>query len=625
MANAISDINDPAQIDRVVRDSLGKRLEDAVIEGWYFALLSGPQTHAVNVSTSGFNALWQIPERALAAQFARLRGAGDSVEAGEATEMMYGLVGSLKDAFKASAKALATGEPSDIMGKVEARTFRAISSENFGITGPETSAGRFLNLALDGLGTFFRLPSRFLMAEDELYRVIGKSMQMRSLAFRQVKQEGLDGEAAAARMQELLSNPSESMMESALDFSRSLTFTTPLGETGRGIQQAINKMPPVKFVAPFIRTPVNIMKFVGTRSPLSPMAQSIRQDIAKGGPEADLALSRMTLGSGLMLVSADMALEGMISGSGPTDPDLRREWLETHQANSLKVGDTWYSYNRADPFGMMLGIAADYAMIAGEIGEEDADKLITGAVIATSKNVFSKTWMRGPAEMVGALSDPERFGDRFIQRFLGTLLVPTGVAQVTRTMDPEWRDVQSVMDSIKSRTPGYSTDLPARRNLWGEKIMSEGGLGPDIISPVYTKSVKQAPVSDYMVKNKVEVSMPAKAQLGVELNPKEYWRFVELAGNALKDPATGMGAKDTLEAVIGGKHPLSAQWQDATDGPEGGRALIIKSVIQGFRRAAQAKLLEEFPDLKLRVEDRALERGGALQETNMLPQRGRLP
>lgn len=354
------------------------------------------------------------------------------------------------------------------------------------------------------------------------------------------------------------------------------------------------------------------------------MAQSIRQDIAKGGSEADLALSRMAMGSTLMLVSADMALNGQISGSGPTDPGLRRAWLETHQPNSIKVGDTWYSYNRADPFGMMMGIAADYAMIAGEVGEEDADKLITGAAIATSKNVFSKTWMRGPAELVEALNDPERFGDRFVQRFMGTLLVPTGVAQVARTIDPEWRDVQSILDSIKSRTPGFSDTLPARRNLWGEKIVSEGGLGPDIISPIYTKAVKKSPVDEYMVANKVEVSMPAKAQMGVELKPEEYWRFVELAGNGVKEPGTNMGAKETLEAIVAGEHSLSSQWQSATDGPEGGRALIIKSVIQGFRQAAQAKLLEEFPDLKLRVEDRALERGGALRETIMTPQRGRL-
>ena len=625
MAEAVSQINDPNQISRVARDSIGKRATDAVMEAWYFALLSGPQTHAVNMLSSSLNAMWMVPERAVASKFAALRGATDSVQEGEASAMFFGMVGSFTDGLRAMGRALLRGESSDVFQKTEARTFEAITAEKFGLTGPDGSVAQFFGKAVDGLGTVTRMPSRFLMAEDEFFQVIGKSMQVRSLALRQAKMEGLEGEAAAKRMTELMTNPSDEMMESALDFSRSITFTTPLGEAGRSFQRGINKMPIFKVAMPFVRTPVNIGKWAGTHSPLAPIAASVRADIAGGGPKADLALAKIAMGSMVMLSMADLAMRGVATGSGPVDPELSRVWREKNQPYSIKVGDTWYSYNRGDPFGMLMGVATDYAALAGEIGERDAEDIASAAALAASKSVFSKTWMKGPSELVEALHDPERYGPRYVQGLIGTFLVPTGVAQVARAMDPEWREVNGIVDAIKSRTPGYSQTLPPRRNIWGEKIINQGGLGPDIISPVYQFTPKPSAINDYMIDNRIPVQMPTKVVFGTELTPKEYDRFVELAGNGLKDPSTGMGAYDTLNAIIDGKHNLSGQWQSASDGPQGGRSIMIRTVIQSFRDAARAKVVEEFPDLRARVGGRMEERGRAMEETIMFPQGGRLP
>ncbi|MDZ4254239.1 MAG: hypothetical protein U1A72_16855, partial [Sulfuritalea sp.] len=625
LAEAVSQIADPAQIDRLARDGLGKRLADMAVEAWYFALLSGPQTHVVNTGSSLMNTLWQIPERALAARFGQLRGATDSVAGGEATEMLFGLIGSLGTGLRAAGRAFLKGESSDVLGKVEPRVPTATTAENFGLSGPPGSMAEFFGHAIDGFGTFLRLPTRAIMAEDEWFRVVGKDMQVRALALRQVKQEGLEGEAAGKRLAELYANPTDEMLEGALDFTRSLTFTTPLGDAGRSFQRAVNSQPAFKLVLPFVRTPMNLGKWVGTRSPLAPLAKSVRDDIAAAGVAGDLAMARIAMGSTVALRVADLALSGEVTGSGPTEPALRETWRRSHPPYSVRVGDTWYSYNRSDPFGMLAGIAADYAAIFAQIDDKDADDIAMALAIATSKSVMSKTWMRGPSEFIEALNNPDRFGERWVQQTLGTFLVPTVVAQVARTVDPVWREVDSIMDAVKARTPGYSKDLPPRRNLWGEAILSEGGLGPDLLSPIYKYAERDRPIDTWMFENRVAVTMPTRATMGVELTPHQYSRFVELAGNAVKDPATGLGAYDTLNAVIAGGHPLSGRWAAATDGPEGGRSLIVRRVVQSLREAARAKMIEEFPELRLRVEDRFEERGRALERTLPNPQRGRLP
>lgn len=593
--------NDPKDIDRLARGSVGKRITDVVVEAWYFALLSGPQTHAVNMATSGVNAVWQVGERFLASQFATLRGANDSVAAGEASAMLYGYAGAFATALRASSTAFVRNEASDVFGKVETRSRGG--AESFALSGPQGGLPWLFGKSLDGLSAVARTPGRFLMAEDEFYRVVGKDAQIRALALRQAKAEGLEGLAAGARIDALRRNPTQEMMDSALDFARSLTFTTPLGQGAESFSRGINQLPVFKVALPFVRTPVNLVKFAGTRSPLAPLAASVRADLAAGGARGDLAAARIAMGTMLMMTAADMAMSGVLTGGGPTDPGLQETWRRTQQPYSVKVGDTWYSYNRGDPFGMMLGIAADYAAIAGEIGERDAGELIAAAALATSKSVFSKSWMQGPANMVEALSNPDRHGERWVQGLLGTFLVPTGIAQFARVQDPHWREVGSILDAIKARTPGYSTTLPPRLNIWGEPIIREGALGPELLSPIYTMREQVRPVDVWLVENRVPLAMPSKSQLGLELSPQEYNRFVELAG---------VPAYATLTEIVAGRHAASDSWRLGTDGPEGGRARIVRGVLDGFRDRARAQLLTEFPELRLRVEERAGEAQRAL-------------
>lgn len=611
LAEMIASADNPAEIAKIAREVGHANSADMLLEYWINGLLSSPATHMVNTTSNAMVALWQMPERALAAQVNKLFRSADGVQAGEATAQLFGMFRGVKDGLKLGWQALKTGEPTDAALKLEARKYRAITAENvsevlasgagrFGLDPESVRLGGPLAQAMDLLGEGVRVPGRLLTAEDEFFKAVGYRMELNAQALRQAKAEGLSGNALAERIAHLVNNPSEQIHMAAMDAARYQTFTNSLGETGQGFQRLANSHPVAKLLLPFVRTPTNIIKFVGHRSPLAPLAQTFRADIAAGGARRDLAIARMSLGSMVMGMGATMSFEGQITGGGPADKSQREALRRMGwQPYSVKVGDEYYSYNRLDPLGMFLGLSADVAEVMKYGTDEDRENIGAASAMALAKNLTSRTYLRGLSEFLDAVeSGDEKKWSRYIQRQAATWTPATSmVAQVERTMDPTLRATYSIMDEIKARTPGLSETLPPRRNVWGEPIVLQGGLGWDFVSPVYSSTRKPSLADEEIYLNEVPVSMPRRTlgqgNFAVELSPEEYDRYVVLAGNEFKDPNTGLGMRDYLEQEV---IPSDA-YQNATEGPDGGRSLIIQQVIRQFRDGAKAQLQQEFPGL----------------------------
>lgn len=602
MAEKIAALETPQEIGTMVRQMKKARTSDVLLEAWINGLLSGPQTHAVNTLSNSLVALWQIPERLTASFFGRILPGRQEIVEREALAQAYGMVEGFKDGLRLMGRVLKTGEPTDPIGKIEARKYRAISAESLELSG---TTGR----AVDMLGNIIRVPGRMLMAEDELFKSVGYRMELNARAIRQVMAEGLKGKEAAARIKNILNNPPDDIHIAAIDAARYQTFTNQVTGLAAHLQRAAIENPALRLIVPFIRTPMNIVKFGAIdRTPLGLLTKRIRGEIKAGGAQRDLALARMSLGSGIMAAVACIAAEGHITGAGPSNPAMRSLMYDTGwQPYSIRIGDTYYAFNRLEPLGILFGLAADFSEIAGQVGDGEADNLASQIVMAISKNVTSKTWLRGISELLNVMSDPDRYKKRYIERFFGTL-IPTGVAQIERVVDPELRQVNFMLDQIKSRIPGYSDDLSPRRNLWGEVIVLGGGLGPDIISPVYTSKKRDGPASEELIRLQLPVSMPSKVAHGVELTSQQYDRYLVLAGNEAKHPKTNLGLKETLEQLI-----ETDKYQRESDGPDGGKASMILTHVYAFRALAREILLEEFPELSDSLRMAREEKAVALQ------------
>jgi hypothetical protein len=487
--------DNPQALDAFADKAARATTLDAVREYWVNALLSSPTTHLVNVTSNALVLTQQIYERWTAEQISALRTASGGVEPGEAAAMLHGLLGGFWDALRMGGRNLISGGgESAFGGKLDVRQ-HTIRGSTFGAE--NTPVGR----AIDYLGTAVNLPSRFLGAEDVIFKSLGYRMELHAQAVRTAASEGRTGADFAARVREVIANPPESVRLAAQDQALYATFTDKAGALGEGLLRLREKAPATAFILPFVRTPANILSYAIERTPLAPLVKMWREDVRAGGARADLALARMSTGTMILLTAADLAERGVITGGGPDDPgELENLRNQGWQAYSVKVGDAWYAYNRLDPLGMTLGMAADMAEMVRryEIEPEEVDEateVVATAIAAVARVPISKTYLQGMSDFVEMMSDPERYSAGWINKFLASF-VPAGAATAARALDPVQRDVNSLADYFQARLPELSKDLTPRRNRWGEPVQPNSGAGSffDAFSPVRVSREKDSPI-----------------------------------------------------------------------------------------------------------------------------------
>ena len=120
-------------------------------------------------------------------------------------------------------------------------------------------------------------------------------------------------------------------------------------------------------------------------------------------------------------VAGFLAYQGIITGSGPSNPKNKKDLIATGwRPYSIRVEDddgtiSYIPYQRYEPLSNFLGIAADVfelrkeALLEGKTGEEDrVSEILLGLATAVSENTINKTYMRGLSDFMTALISPER-------------------------------------------------------------------------------------------------------------------------------------------------------------------------------------------------------------------------
>lgn len=605
----------PAALNGVVRKGWAATSMDMVRESFVNGLLWSPATHAVNITSNLAFATQQIFERGVASGFAELAGraAGEGVHSGEALAMAYGLVSGLRDAFRSAGRALKTGEQTQLKGKIDLPPEPAISTQSVarerGMSASELDAFQQSNLgkAVDYLGTAVRVPGRLLITEDEFFKSIGYRMELHAQSLRMAAGEGKTGPDLYKRMAEIANDPPESVRLAAADAALYNTFQNEAGKIAKSlmeIRHAGTFNPTVLFL-PFVRTPANLFYRAFERTPLAPFMESVRADFAAGGARADLAAARIATGSTVLAVVGDLAYSGLISGAGPDDPG-EREALERQgwQKFSIRVGDKWVQYGRLDPMGLLFSFSASMAEFTKrfDLEPEELDEVAGAAVGAVSKSVISRTYLEGLSRVVDAVASGDQ-SPRQVAKILedtAASLVPFSSALMVgkRLTDPEQREADSVWEAIQARIAGLSKNLKPARDLWGQVKKPDEVYGRlvDVITPAAIRKEKDSPIDAEIARLNADVRriQPKGDFQGVPMNLRHFKdvkdEYERLAGNELK--INGYGAKDLLDAVVTGQHPLSSVYQTLPDTEEG-KGNFIKDVVNRYRTAARAKILND--------------------------------
>lgn len=551
----MSKLDSPEQIAKFAQATRKATGREMMMEYWKNSILSGPVTQAVNLTSNMLTALLSVPETYATAVVGKVLGSEKRVYMGEGTARLQGLMGAIPDAIKVAQKYFKDNNPYPEGTKInEAKVTKAIPGK---------------------VGDIVRLPYRLLGSVDMAFKTIASRQELRQLAYREARDLGLtDSWAISSHITKRLENPPEAWMEQAIKAADYQTFQKELGKLGNSVIAVSNAVPEVGFIVPFVRTPANILKYAGERTPLAgvnllvPFSQELKANLSgiNGTIARDTAIGRMVVGTSLMTMTAMYAKQGYITGGGPKDPNERRLWLQTHQPYSVKLGNRWVSYNRFEPFGTIMGISADMVAISNmESHEKDSVAALMFASI--SKNLVSKTWLQGPADLIQAIEQQERYGGAYASNLISSA-VPNLVRQ---TFGDEYlRDADTLMEKVKSRIPGWSQTLEQKVDVWGNPVRRTGLVG----------DARKDAVSDKLAQVGYYPSPVKRDIYSVKLTDKQYFDYATTAGKL---------SRQAVERLF--------QQEGFFNKPREVQQALVKKRIGDAREAARSVIKAKYPDI----------------------------
>jgi len=338
------------------------------------------------------------------------------------------------------------------------------------------------------------------------------------------------------RLNDLMTNPDQAFQDQVTAEGLRFTFNKPYGPKGISVSRFVNEWG-LQWVVPFIRTPMNIAEEMLRMSPFSPLITSWREAILKGGVDRDRALAELAIGGGIMAVTMSFAFAGNISGAGSPDYGRRRGQYEAGwQAYSVKIGDKWYSYNRLQPVGTLIGIAADLSEVWDQMGDDERDQTSKMLMIAFANSITNQTFLQGLSQFTNALSDPDRYGHALAKNLAGSL-IPNIIAQPTAMMDPLARETTSIIDAVKQRIPGLRQTLEPKIDVFGQDVEARGrvlGITPISVQQESTDQVRREidrlAISVPKTPKKIHVGRGTGKYGEVELSPEQRTVYARASG-----------------------------------------------------------------------------------------------
>lgn len=510
------DPNDTRAVNSFVEQIKPASTADKIFEYYRNALLSSPKTVTVKAAS-------EIAMMGL-----------------EATKKFVAS-GLSKDRFAAESWAYARGALAAMSHAkdVLAGRFTLEDAPGFEDTGKQAIKG--------GLGNVIRFPSKLIGRQTDLMYLLNFEGELHAQAARAAIKEGHDGQTLHARQEYLAANPTPEMIDAAHQTALHNTFQSELGKFGKWAQKG-TQFEGIRYLFPFFKTPINLLKASGEFSPYG---------LAKGLAKGDVdATSRGVIGSSIAAGIALLALEGHVTGGGPIDFKKKQTKEATGwQPYSLKIGDKYVAYRRLEPLGLVMGLVADaiHGMKTGDSEAVTSSKADT-AVAHIERNLSDLPFMFGLTSIVDALKDTSgKRVDSLIARQVGSF-IPAGVANIAEGFDRTVRHPQGVTETLQSRTPGLTGNVPPSLDITGRPIQRPlsalGGANPFPVT-----SANHDAIVNELAKLGISTPLPPKqVKLGrttVELSESEQQELARQEGQQLYD---------RLASVVN-----EELWQSATD------------------------------------------------------------
>ncbi len=630
LAKMITEAGDTAKIMKISRMYNQSKFWGVLNEMRVSAsLLTNPLSHIKNTVGNLIPMIAQVPETALAARIGKFRSGEDHILVGEAEALAHANINGVKDALRLAYKTLKTGGNVGSTARYDTGRFKQITAEN--LLPPKwqgTPAGQFLNV----LGEVVRAPvARGLGSMDEFFKTLAYRSEMERQAYLRAytKIQGLDETAAKAAMGDIeqetrafLEDPPQKIQELADEYAKYQTYQNDLGDLGKSITRVARMSGPLSFLAPFIRTPINIFKYtVGERTPLALFSAKFRADLTgkNGGRAADMAAARLSMGTATSALIATAVMNGKMTGPGPSNPAARKVleftgWQPMSVVYEDDNGDTRYKSIRGmEPFDSIIGpiataVELQYAILNApetlQDEQQQVNTLAANIVAGIVDNTVNKSYVKGMADVAEMLSEPKRyFADWVQQQAVSTVPLAGFRSWLTKVEDPYMREAWTLSEKLRQQSgiPGYSQDAPPARDLFGEPREWPTGSFLGAISPmperVGSYDSVALEINKVMKQSRlVPIMMPAQHVDGMQLNSREYDDFTRLA------------RKEPMKIIVNGM---------TTDGPTFKEALQETMDSPAYQAQTPDMKAELLRNVQNSYDKNVTQQGGSLEEANL--------
>lgn len=470
-----------------------------------------------------------------------------------------------------------------------------------------------------------------------------------------IKQLEAEGKAPKGSYDDFLS--SEVYQEEDYVFSlareaqrRSLEVTYQRDVPNKGFGKVVNSLQAVtqedtvlgatmSVLFPFIKTPYNVVSYsldvatapfrFGARSAqgltsrvgltkVTSAQNNLRKVIDAGLTSSDPTKQAQALeavgrlGFGLLLATSGYiaAKSGVITGMRPVEPGEAAIWdSEGIQEYSIRVGDRYVSYARAEPLATLVGIMADLANTKNMTREEEMG--IAAALATTvASNITEKTFLTSLSTfMDAAIQGDERAMSRMVNTIISPVFANPGTAAINRALFDEGtaREMRTLADAINGKLPGAAETVDPRRNILGEVIKrgegayAKGLSGFALVNPLYVSARKNDPVMNELLKLGRVPSLPSpRLQQVVDLRQfpstsgktsafdqrNELISTLKIGGKTLRESLVELFASEQYRRYAG-----EPTWGEIEDP----RYTMVSWVLESYREYANSVIIQENP------------------------------
>lgn len=675
-------------------------IADSAVEIWKNGLLSGIKTTFVNFGGSYANLYKEIGVRFFSGLSGQARVAmgnlppgSERVYMGESLAMAAAQVDGFLELMTSMRKMVTNPSymkdfslPKSSVDRTEMGYRRRISSDYWGIGTAPGALARYveqmsgipgmktqaaLRRTVDIAGSIVNTPGNLLNLGDGIAQNSARRTHRYALAYRKMMEEGHDSVSAMKRVRELASNSdfADSVADTAEDFAKRVTFQSELGANGQTAQKIIKGLRPfmdipiLEFIIPFVRTPVNIFKQgvsevnpVFTSMAAMDSNSSFRKALAEGGIKGDEAMGRAAFGAALATTATMMAVNGMITGAGPTHDPLMMETLKRSgwRPYSIRVDNgmdangipqyAYYTYNRIEPAAWLMGSMAStieklhYTSSVNDRREAQWTEYAAAVMGSMVEATLDKSFFTGVSDFFEMTADPKRNIGPWASRMAGSF-VPAISRDIEHMLQEKvyLRDIRSVEDAINAKLIGKSGEVPVSRNRWGDPVgMDEGWVlgGRSYFSPIGMSDSYAQPIDKEISRLAIEGVVDAEGTnkiftqamiakpdrtitrhgVSIRLDNWQYSRLLEIAGKEIKRDVFGIGQDMTMRETLNYLVTKNEMYQMAgtynPNNPISGpfpatQANLIKDTAAGFDDAAREQLFLEYPELQQKLTEAA--------------------